>query len=96
MRPELKVNVLARLKRVAGQVSGIQRMVEAERDTVEVVRQLTAAQAALMEVGRVLLAESLEGGIEGALQQRDAAVRRRRIGDLTAVLLRFARFGDSG
>jgi DNA-binding FrmR family transcriptional regulator len=42
-----KAELLARLRRVEGQIRGIQRMIEQERDCESVVTQLMAARAAL-------------------------------------------------
>jgi DNA-binding FrmR family transcriptional regulator len=50
-----KDQVLKRLRRIEGQVRGIQRMVEEDRYCIDVLQQLSAAQAALDKVGLKLL-----------------------------------------
>ena len=45
------VNVLARLRRIQGQVGGIIRMVESDRQCREVVQQISAAGRALDQTG---------------------------------------------
>jgi DNA-binding FrmR family transcriptional regulator len=52
---EDKDAVLKRLKRVEGQVRGLQRMVEEERYCIEVVTQVGAVRSALEEVALQLL-----------------------------------------
>jgi CsoR family transcriptional regulator, copper-sensing transcriptional repressor len=47
----------ARLKRIEGQVRGIERMVEDERYCIEVLTQISAVQAALDKVALGLLDE---------------------------------------
>ncbi|HVK80711.1 MAG TPA: metal-sensitive transcriptional regulator, partial [Verrucomicrobiae bacterium] len=50
----------ARLKRIAGQVSGLQRMLAEDRYCVDVLLQVAAVRAALAEVSRVLLTQHVE------------------------------------
>jgi CsoR family transcriptional regulator, copper-sensing transcriptional repressor len=52
---EDKDAVLKRLKRVEGQVRGLQRMVEEERYCIDVVTQVGAVRSALEEVALQLL-----------------------------------------
>ena len=52
-----KDQLLKRLSRVEGQVRGISRMVEQERYCIDVLTQITAAQAALDKVALGLLDE---------------------------------------
>ncbi len=51
--------VLKRLRRVEGQVRGIQRMVEDDRYCIDVLGQVSAATAALQSVALLLLDEHL-------------------------------------
>jgi DNA-binding FrmR family transcriptional regulator len=44
----VKTDLLVRLRRTEGQVRGIQRMVEENRDCQEVLQQLSAVRAALL------------------------------------------------
>lgn len=50
-----KDQLLNRLKRIEGQVRGIERMVEEDRYCIDVVTQISAAQAALDKVALGLL-----------------------------------------
>jgi DNA-binding FrmR family transcriptional regulator len=49
-----------RLRKVAGQVRGIEQMLDAKRDCRDVVTQLSAANKALEQVGFLLVAAGLE------------------------------------
>lgn len=49
-----------RLNRIAGQVSGIQRMVESERPCEEILQQVVAVRAALDQLGITLLSQHLQ------------------------------------
>jgi CsoR family transcriptional regulator, copper-sensing transcriptional repressor len=63
------VNVLARLRRIQGQVGGIIRMVESDRQCREVVQQISAAGRALDQTGFKILAD----GLRHCLQDEQAA-----------------------
>ena len=51
--------ILARLRRVEGQIRGIQRMIDAGRDCESVITQLMAARAALDRASRLILSHHL-------------------------------------
>ncbi|MDG4764548.1 metal-sensitive transcriptional regulator [Solwaraspora sp. WMMD406] len=50
-----KEQLLARLRRVEGQVRGIERMVESDRYCIDILTQISAIQAALDKVALGLL-----------------------------------------
>jgi CsoR family transcriptional regulator, copper-sensing transcriptional repressor len=50
-----KDQLLARLRRIEGQVRGVERMVDEDRYCIDVVTQITAVQAALDKVALGLL-----------------------------------------
>ena len=62
-------DVLARLRRIEGQVGGIIRMVEADREYREVMQQISAAGWALNQTGFKMVA----CGLRDCLQDEDAA-----------------------
>jgi DNA-binding FrmR family transcriptional regulator len=53
-------DVMPRLRRIEGQVAGIARMVEADRECREVVQQIAAASKALDRVAYKMLAAHLK------------------------------------
>lgn len=65
MRTELKEAIRKRLKRVAGQVAGIQKMVDEDRYCVDVLTQVAAVRSALDAVGTALLTDHIEGCVVG-------------------------------
>jgi DNA-binding FrmR family transcriptional regulator len=58
--PARKRDALARLRTVRGHLDGVVRMLEADTYCVEVMKQLSAAQAALEKTNRMLLRGHLE------------------------------------
>src|SRR4051794_702760 len=69
-----KDQLLKRLRRVEGQVRGVERMVEEDRYCIDVLTQISAVQAALDKVALGLLdghARHCVIGAEGAGEQED-------------------------
>jgi DNA-binding FrmR family transcriptional regulator len=58
--PEVKRAIGTRLRRIEGQVRGLQKMVEEERYCADVLMQLSSVQEALRGVGRALLHNHLK------------------------------------
>jgi CsoR family transcriptional regulator, copper-sensing transcriptional repressor len=58
--------VKARLSRIAGQVAGLQKMVDEDRYCVDILTQLAAVRSALDAVGVQLLTDHVEHCVAGA------------------------------
>jgi DNA-binding FrmR family transcriptional regulator len=58
--PQEQEQVLSRLRRVEGQIRGIQKMIEENRDCEAIVTQLMAARAALDKASLVIITEHLQ------------------------------------
>ena len=54
---EAKSKLIQRLRRIEGQVHGIEAMMEQERDCREILQQLAAVRSAVQSVSRVFLQE---------------------------------------
>jgi DNA-binding FrmR family transcriptional regulator len=63
-----KAAVLKRLRRVEGQIRGLQRMVEEESYCIDVLTQVSAATRALQEVALGLLDEHLGHCVREAIE----------------------------
>jgi CsoR family transcriptional regulator, copper-sensing transcriptional repressor len=79
-------DVLARLKRVQGQVGGVIRMIEEGRDCSEVVTQLAAVSRALDRAGFKIIAT----GMRQCLVESDAGTRRLDEAELERLFLSLA------
>ena len=91
MKEDLRKQVLTRLKRVSGQVAGIQRMVEEDRYCVDVLLQVAAAEAALDKVGHVVLASHVNSCVLSALDQGKPKERKEKMDELLDVFSKFGR-----
>jgi DNA-binding FrmR family transcriptional regulator len=57
--PEIKASNLKRLRRIEGQVRGLQKMVEDDRYCADILMQISSVQEALRAVGRELMRNHL-------------------------------------
>ena len=78
---------LPRLKRIEGQVRGVQQMIENERDCVEVAHQLSAVIAALRRVQGNMLRDHLRECTNAALTGKLPAAKAKRLTDEIGELL---------
>lgn len=90
MKPTVKTQAKQRLARIAGQVAGIQRMVDDDRYCVDVLLQVAAVRAALDRVGKLVLTSHVETCVADAFASGSARERRKKMDELLDV---FARFG---
>ena len=91
MKQEARDKVLTRLKKVAGQVAGIQRMVEEERYCVDVLHQIAAVEGALDRVGHLVLASHVETCVTSAIESGKPQERKQKLDELMEVFSRFGR-----
>ncbi len=80
-----------RLRRIEGQVRGLQKMVEDDRYCVDVLTQLSAVRSALRAVEEELLRDHVAHCVENAIASGDAEDQRRKVAELIEVLGRSAR-----
>jgi DNA-binding FrmR family transcriptional regulator len=85
-----KDQLLARLRRIEGQVRGIEGMVEDDRYCIDVLTQISAAQAALDKVALGLLDDHAHHCVVGA---PSAAARDEKTAELMSAVGRLMRRG---
>ena len=91
VEPELKKKALARLKRIEGQVRGLQRMVEDERYCGDVLVQVASVHEALRGVEKLLMQNHLRHCVTGALQTGDEQGREAAYAEVLDLMYRHAR-----
>jgi DNA-binding FrmR family transcriptional regulator len=69
--PDIKDRNLKRLRRIEGQVRGLQRMVEEDRYCADIMTQLSSVQEALRAVGRELMRNHLKHCAMAAIRSSD-------------------------
>ena len=83
-----KKAVINRLKRIEGQVRGIQNMVEEDRYCIDILIQISAIQAALKKVGLSISERHLNHCVAHALKTGDG---EHAIKELVDVMKHYAR-----
>ncbi len=86
--------IKARVSRIAGQVAGIQRMLEEGRYCVEVLNQIAAVRSALDALGIELLSKHLEScvlghGPDDGHPRAKPMLKDQLVAELQTVLARF-------
>ena len=69
---DIKASNLRRLRRIEGQVRGLQKMVEEDRYCADIITQVASVQEALRGVGRELMRNHLKHCAAAAIKQGDA------------------------
>ena len=68
---EEKDNIIKRLNRISGQINGVSRMIEEDRYCRDVLIQITAIQAALKEVGYIVLEDHMLSCVSDDIKNND-------------------------
>ena len=79
----------SRLRRIEGQVRGVQRMVEEEAYCVDVLTQIASVVSALEKVGTILLKDHVEHCVRESIEKGGDADEK--IEELTSAVERFLR-----
>ncbi len=69
--PGIKTSNLTRLRRIEGQVRGLQKMVEQDRYCADILTQISSVQEALRGVGRELLRNHLRHCVTDTLRKAE-------------------------
>ena len=84
-----KEQIQNRLRRIEGQVRGVQRMVDEEAYCIDVLTQIASVVSALEKVGTILLKDHVEHCVRESIEKREGA--EEKIEELTAAVERFLR-----
>jgi DNA-binding FrmR family transcriptional regulator len=87
-----KTKALGRLRRIEGQVQGLQRMVAGDAYCLDILLQVSAVQGALEQVQKLLLGRHVESCVADAFRSGSKGERQRKIDELLEV---FSRFGGT-
>ncbi len=81
--------VIARINRIEGQIRGLKKMVETDRDCLHVLKQVAAASGALRSLGSVILEDHLKGCVATAI--RDQGDESALISEVVEIFNKFSR-----
>ena len=80
-----------RLRRIEGQVRGIEKMVEEERYCIDILTQISAVNTALESLAVKLLEDHVRHCVTDALASGDAEAAAEKSEELLAAVQRFSR-----
>ncbi len=89
--PEIKSSNLKRLRRIEGQVRGLQRMVEEDRYCADIIVQVSSVQEALRAVGRGLMRNHLRHCAAQAIGKGSPEEAEAMYDELLALIYQHAR-----
>ena len=86
-----KDDYLKRLRRIEGQVRGIQRMVDEDTYCIDVLTQISAVTKAIQSVGIGLLEEHVNHCVMEAARNGDDDATREKVAEATRAIERLVR-----
>jgi DNA-binding FrmR family transcriptional regulator len=90
MDDDTRLKALGRLRRIEGQVQGIQRMVEQDKYCVDILLQLAAVEGAVGQVQKLVLGRHIAACVTEAIRSGSPRERQKKMDELLEV---FSRFG---
>jgi DNA-binding FrmR family transcriptional regulator len=90
LNEQTKTKARGRLRRIEGQVQGLQRMLDNDAYCVDILLQISAVQGALEQVQKLLLGRHIESCVTDALRSGSRGDRQQKLDELLDV---FSRFG---
>jgi DNA-binding FrmR family transcriptional regulator len=89
--PEIKTSNLKRLRRIEGQVRGVQKMIESDRYCSDILAQVSSVQEALRGVSQALLKNHLRHCAIAAFSSDEASEREAIAEELVGLFAKFSR-----
>lgn len=83
--------LMARLRRIEGQVRGLQKMIDEEKYCVDVLTQVSSVMAALQGVGLIVLEDHIQGCVRSAIESGESGDQA--VAELIDILQRFVKAG---
>ncbi len=75
-------DLVRRLRKIEGQVRGLQRMVEEHRYCIDILTQINSVEGALRQVERLMLRQHLETCVTDAIKHGHTDDQRRKIDEV--------------
>jgi len=82
-----KIKILSRLKRIEGQIRGIQGMIIEERPCSDIMVQIAAAKSALNQVSKVILENHVNSWFDSSISSDD--ISQEMINEVMELILKF-------
>lgn len=79
-------DILNRLKRTEGQLRGIQKMIEDEKECVDVITQLSAVSSSVNRIMGIIVAENLKNCLENP--DSDTETQKQKINQAVQLIVK--------
>jgi len=86
-----KEDIIKRLRRIEGQIKGIQRMIEEDKYCVDILTQIAAVRAAVNKVGGIVLQKHSKTCLQNAASEEQ---KEEVLNDLVNTVQKFLKFVD--
>ena len=80
---------LTALKRIEGQIKGIQKMIEEEKYCVDIITQLRAIVGAILRIESHILKKHIEGCVVGAFKGKSETEKQKKIDEVMDLMRQF-------
>jgi len=89
MQKTIHKEQLVSLKRIEGQIRGVQKMVEDERYCVDIITQLHSVIGAILSVEDRIFRRHLEGCVTDSLKGKSQIEKQKKIDEVIKLIQRF-------
>ncbi|MCG8477894.1 MAG: metal-sensitive transcriptional regulator [Spirochaetales bacterium] len=93
LHEKLKLSITRRLRRIEGQVVGVQKMVDEERYCVDILNQTAAIVSAIRGVENLIMENHLDTCVSDAMRSGDADERRRKVSEVMGIIGKYRKHG---
>lgn len=83
---------IVRLKRIEGQIRGIQKMIQQKRYCIDILTQLSSIVGAIKSVEENILERHLKGCVRQSFNKGNREDRDQKIGEVIDVLKKFRKY----
>jgi len=84
-----KIKILSRLKKIEGQIRGIQRMIAEERSCSDIMVQLAAVKSALNQASKLILENHVNSWFNSSISSDD--ISQDMVAEVMELILKFIR-----
>ncbi|MFP4302630.1 MAG: metal-sensitive transcriptional regulator [Alkalispirochaetaceae bacterium] len=88
-----KTKVAHRLRRIQGQIGGIEKMIAEDRYCIDILTQISAVVSALRGVEDLVMQNHLNTCVADAMRSEDPREQREKVDEVLSVITKFRKHG---
>lgn len=86
-----KAKLKNRLRRIAGQVEAVHRMIDEDAYCVDILMQISAANGAFKKVGEMVLEQHLKSCVREAMENGNEKDRDEKLAEIMTIFQKYAK-----